>query len=264
MEKTVAIIDADSICYMGGPEDSIQAIIDKVNLKVEEIMHELNADFYLMVVSKGRYFRHDISKMTYKSNRKYTQQPWVKLIKEYLCVEYKAVNFDNVEADDICALLMGLPLCYNELIDNISIGEGEPVKKVLVAKDKDLLKSIPGRHLNFSKKLGEGEWGMEWVETSQVDAHSFVKSQCIIGDVSDGISGLYRKGEAFWKKLSAEVIPSWGDILQLYIADYGEAKGIYEFQKNYRLLHMLSNYEDFEREVGYIPQFPTFQRYVSI
>lgn len=262
MEKTVVIIDADSICYIGGKEDSLSTIIDNVNLKVEEILRETNADFYLMVVSKGRYFRHEVSKMSYKSNRKYDVQPWVKVIKEYLCVEHKAINFPNVEADDICSLLMGLPLAYNELIDNISVGEGEPVKKILVAKDKDLLQSIPGKHLNFSKKLSENEWGMEWIETSEGEADEFVRSQMIIGDASDCISGLYRKGVAYWKKISAEVIPSWGDILQLYIADYGESKGIYEFQKNYRLLHMLSSYDDFEREVGYIPELPIFQRAV--
>jgi hypothetical protein len=80
----------------------------------------------------------------------------------------------------------------------------------------------------------------------------------IIGDVSDGILGLYRKGEAYWKKISAEVVPSWGEILQLYIVDYGESKGIFEFQKNYRMLHMLSTDEDMLREVGYIPQLPEF------
>lgn len=79
-------------------------------------------------------------------------------------------------------------------------------------------------------------------------------------DNSDGISGLYRKGEAYWKKISAEVVPSWGEILQLYIVDYGESKGIFEFQKNFRLLHMLTTDEDMLREVGYVPTLPEFTK----
>jgi len=230
-----------------------------------------------LLVSKGKYFRHEISKSkeapegSYKSNRTYTTQPWVKTIKEYLIVKYKAVWYPNLEADDIAAWLMNQKLYLNTLIsgkeiidsyipDSSQLQSSEEVNKILVAKDKDLLYSIPGNHLNFSKKLGPEEWGMEWVETSEADAANFVKSQMIIGDVSDGISGLYRKGEAYWKKISVEVVPSWGEILQLYIVDYGESKGIFEFQKNYRLLHMLSTDEDMLREVGYIPQLPNFQK----
>lgn len=260
--KNLAIIDADSIAYLGGKEDSLQQILEKVDYKIQEILTETKADYYVLLVSKGKYFRHDISKSkeapegSYKANRSYLTQPWVKTIKEYLIVKYKAVWYPNLEADDISAWLM------NKKEFDVS---NQPelwgtINKILVAKDKDLLLSIPGRHLNFSKKLGPEEWGIEWVETSEADASNFVKSQMIIGDVSDGISGLYRKGEAYWKKISAEIVPSWGEILQLYIVDYGESKGIFEFQKNYRLLHMLTTDEDMLREVGYIPKLPEFTK----
>lgn len=273
----LAIIDADSLSYLGSKDDTLQQILEKVDNKIHEILVETKADYYVLLVSKGKYFRHEISKSkdapegSYKSNRTYTTQPWVKTIKEYLIVKYKAVWYPNLEADDIAAWLMNQKLYLNTLIsgkeiidnyipDSSQLQSSEEVNKILVAKDKDLLYSIPGKHLNFSKKLGPEEWGMEWVETSEADAANFVKSQMIIGDVSDGISGLYRKGEAYWKKISVEVVPSWGEILQLYIVDYGESKGIFEFQKNYRLLHMLSTDEDMLREVGYIPQLPNFQK----
>lgn len=273
----LAIIDADSLSYLGSKDDTLQQILEKVDNKIHEILVETKAYYYVLLVSKGKYFRHEISKSkealegSYKSNRTYITQPWVKTIKEYLIVKYKAVWYPNLEADDIAAWLMNQKLYLNTLIsgkeiidnyipDSSQLQSSEEVNKILVAKDKDLLYSIPGKHLNFSKKLGPEEWGMEWVETSEADAANFVKSQMIIGDVSDGISGLYRKGEAYWKKISVEVVPSWGEILQLYIVDYGESKGIFEFQKNYRLLHMLSTDEDMLREVGYIPQLPNFQK----
>ena len=258
----LVVIDADSLSYLGSKDDTLQQILEKVDNKIHEILVETKADYYVLLVSKGKYFRHEISKSkeapegSYKANRTYTTQPWVKTIKEYLIVKYKAVWYPNLEADDIAAWLMN-----KKEFDVSSQPELWGVfNKILVAKDKDLLYSIPGRHLNFSKKLGPEEWGMEWVETSEADAANFVKSQMIVGDVSDGISGLYRKGEAYWKKISVEVVPSWGEILQLYIVDYGESKGIFEFQKNYRLLHMLSTDEDMLREVGYIPQLPNFQK----
>ena len=277
----LAVIDADSLSYLGSKDDTLQQILEKVDNKIHEILVETKADYYVLLVSKGKYFRHEISKSkdapegSYKSNRTYTTQPWVKTIKEYLIVKYKAVWYPNLEADDIAAWLMAKKLYLNKsgadaehtfekidtfIPDSPYVKSSEEVNKILVARDKDLLYSIPGRHLNFSKKLGPEEWGMEWIETSEADASDFVKSQMIIGDVSDGISGLYRKGEAYWKKISVEVVPSWGEILQLYIVDYGESKGIFEFQKNYRLLHMLSTDEDMLREVGYIPQLPNFQK----
>ena len=74
----LAIIDADSIAYLGGKDDSLQQILEKVDYKIQEILTETNADYYVPLVSKGKYFRHDISKSkdapegSYKANRSYT------------------------------------------------------------------------------------------------------------------------------------------------------------------------------------------------
>ena len=76
----------------------------------------------------------------------------------------------------------------------------------------------------------------------------------VIGDVSDNIKGLKGKGEAWCKKnfkdLTVEKIRSL--VLYEYIKAYGESQGIYNFQQNYRLLHMLESDEDCMREVGYL------------
>jgi hypothetical protein len=34
--KNLAIIDSDSICYLGGKEDSLQQILEKVDYKIQE------------------------------------------------------------------------------------------------------------------------------------------------------------------------------------------------------------------------------------
>ena len=103
----LAIIDADSICYLGGKEDSLQQILEKVDNKIQEILTETKADYYILLVSKGKYFRHEISKSketpegSYKANRSYLSQPWVKTIKEYLIVKYKAIWYQNVNQNSL-------------------------------------------------------------------------------------------------------------------------------------------------------------------
>ena len=276
----LAIIDSDSIAYLGGKEDSLQQILEKVDNKIQEILLETKADYYVLLVSKGKYFRHEISKSkespegTYKANRTYGEQIWVKTIKEYLIAKYKAVWYPNLEADDVAVWLMNKTLyfhtdegiitdsnkCWNTILD---VPE---VNKILVAKDKDLLYSIPGKHLNFSKKLGQDTYGMEWVNTSEEEAANFKALQLLMGDSSDGVDALKGVGP----KKAQKIIDEWendsieGYILNRYIEYYNDAsKAIYEFQKNYRLLHMLSTNEDFMREVGYIPSLPEFQKVIK-
>lgn len=286
----LAIIDSDSIAYLGGKEDSLQQILEKVDNKIQEILLETKADYYVLLVSKGKYFRHEISKSreapegSYKANRSYLNQPWVKTIKEYLIAKYKAVWYPNLEADDIAAWLMnikiycGLPAYYSGEFKNILhtcdpnkpnevwLNSAEEVNKILVAKDKDLLYSIPGKHLNFSKKLGSDTWGMEWVSTSEEEAANFKALQLLMGDSSDGVDALKGVGP----KKAQKIIDEWendsieGYILNRYIEYYEDAsKAVYEFQKNYRLLHMLSADEDMLREVGYIPSLPEFQKVIK-
>lgn len=259
MNKTITLIDADSLCYLGKADDTLQQIIEKVDYKIQAILEETNADYYCLFVSQGKYFRHALKDKSeesgsYKSNRKYSNQNYNRVIKEYLIAQYSAVSSSLAEADDLIAYWM------NKKEWNVSEQTSlwGAINPIMAAVDKDLLKSIPGKHLNYNKKLSADEWGMEWIETSESDADTFKRMQMVVGDNSDGILGIRGRGIKYWEKLSSEVLPSWGEILQLYCVDYGTSQGIYEFQKNYRLLHLLETDEDWMREVGYIPELPTF------
>lgn len=274
MSKNICLIDADSLAYLGKSDDTLQQIIEKVDYKIQAILEETKADYYALFVSQGKYFRHVLKDKSeksgsYKSNRKYSNQNYNKVIKEYLIAQYGAISYNLCEADDIITWLMNKTLYLNSLIggkkvigiyvpDSFVLESSEEVNKIMAAIDKDLLQGIPGKHLNYNKKLGHDEWGMEWVETSEAEADNFKKMQMVVGDSSDGILALKGKGIKYWKKLSAEVVPSWGEILQLYCVDYGTSQGIYEFQKNYRLLHLLETDEDWLREVGHVPELPKF------
>lgn len=280
--KKVCLIDADSLAYLGTKEDTLPQILEKVDYKIQSILEETKADYYALFLSKGKYFRHNIkergeSSGTYKANRIYNNQNYNKVIKEYLQAQYDANVYPNVEADDIISywmnkkiavhtdeddiLLRGLFYSFeaNSSIDNVvDPSPHSDVNAILASIDKDLLQSIPGKHLNYNKKVGPEEWGMEWVETTEAEADDFIRMQMYVGDTSDGVSGIPRKGIKYYEKISEEVKPSWGDILLEYQVYYGQSQGIYEFQKNYRLLHLLDCDEDFMREVGYIPELPRF------
>lgn len=277
-KKNIVLVDADSLAFIGKSTDSIQDIILKVDEKINNILNICQADYYTLFVSQGKYFRHALKDSSeesgsYKSNRKYSNQNYNRVIKEYLIAQYGAVSYNLCEADDIMAWLMNKTLYLNSLIggkrvidtyvpDSPVLKSSEKVNKIMAAVDKDLLQSIPGKHLNYSKKLGTDEWGMEWIETSEDDAIKFKKMQLIVGDASDGVTGIPGKGIKYWENVvmkNTTVPPSMDTILVAYAAHYstvGEA--IYQFQKNYRLLHLLDCDEDYLREVGYIPTLPNF------
>jgi hypothetical protein len=271
--KNVVLIDSDSLAFIGKTDDTLQQIIEKADYKIQAILDETKADYYALFVSQGKYFRHALKDKSeesgsYKSNRKYSNQNYNRVIKEYLIAKYNAVSSSLVEADDLIAYWMNKKFYVNYLVggnykvdtfipDSFVLVNSEECNVILAAVDKDLLQSIPGKNLNYNKKQGD-EWGMEWVETSESNADNFKRMQMVVGDSSDGILALKGKGIKYWEKLSAETLPSWGEILQLYCVDYGTSRGIYEFQKNYRLLHLLDCDEDYLREVGYMPTLPNF------
>jgi hypothetical protein len=277
--KNITLIDADSLAYLGKTTDTLLQIIEKVDDKIQDILNETNANYYCLFISQGRYFRHNLKDSSeefgsYKSKRKYDSQIYKKVIKEYLIAEWGSISSPNVEADDLIAYWMNKPLYLNSLVggkkvidtyvpDSSVLESSEEVNKILAAVDKDLLQSIPGKHLNYSKKLGADEWGMEWVETSRADAFNFQRKQLIIGDASDGVSGIPGKGEKYWEKMLATMRNGLDSILIEYLVHYGQSQGIYEFQKNYRLLHLLDCDEDYLREVGYIPTLPNFKEVIK-
>lgn len=274
----IAIIDGDALTYHSS-KDSIHESIEIIDEKIQNIFIQTGATHYVLFISNSPYFRHQISS-EYKSNRNKYKIPlkWLKTLKKYLIEEWGAQSMDLTEADDLCSYWMNKDLCIADdgkieprevfvdaldycVVENLPQFEFESMEKVLCAVDKDLLQSIPGKHFNYTYKLEDKDnpnsvikgW---WVETSEAESDDFKRMQVVVGDVTDGVSGLKGKGIGFYEKISKEIKPSYGELLQLYCVEYGQAQGIFEFQKNYRLLHLLNTDEDFEREIGQLPELP--------
>ena len=274
----LAIIDGDALTYHSS-KDSIHESIEIIDEKIQNIFIQTGATHYVLFISNSPYFRHKISP-DYKSNRNKYKSPlkWLKTLKKYLVEQWGAQSMDLTEADDLCSYWMNKDLCIADdgkieprevfvdaldycAVENLPQFEFESMEKVLCAVDKDLLQSIPGKHFNYTYKLG-GKYNPNsvikgwWVETSEAESDDFKRMQVVVGDVTDGVSVLKGKGIKFYEKISKEIKPSYGELLQLYCVEYGQAQGIFEFQKNYRLLHLLNTDEDFEREIGQLPELP--------
>lgn len=273
MQKLL-LIDSDGLVYHSLRE-TVEESIQILNEKIQNMFEKTKATHYVMFISQGKYFRHNLYPEYKQSREKYRNNPsskWVKVLKQYLIAEWNAQWMDMCEADDLCSYF------YNKNIRTIK-GEStfyfagehdvldfEEVEKIICSPDKDLLQSIPGKHFNYSYKLEDKTdlnsvvkgW---WVETSINNASFFTWEQAVCGDVADGVKCLFGKGKAWVDKNFAG--KSLKEVQHLvfdeYMKEYGTEKGIYEFQKNYRLLHMLNCDEDFIREVGVLPKFPEIQ-----
>lgn len=114
----------------------------------------------------------------YKENRKGMEVPeGLDDIYEYVAKLPYTIIGSGIEADDIC-VRMGL--------------EGH----IVSALDKDVVYSVPYAY-NYGKK--------EWVETTAHERRLWFWTQCITGDSSDGLRGVYRVGAKGAEKLLADL-----------------------------------------------------------
>ena len=275
-DKVLALIDADGIAYHSSKE-TLEESIQVLNDKIQNIYEKTGATHAAFFISKGRYFRHNISQEYKLSRGKYpTKLLWLKTLKAYLEENYQANSMHLVESDDLCAYYMNKKNCLVDISTcetpedmpyALIYNNAEYFKNIILASpDKDLLQSIEGKHFNYTYKLEEKNnpesvikgW---WVETSEKEAEYFRWLQLLMGDATDGISGLsgigIKRAEEMlnWAVDNNRDFPEY--VLTRYISHHHSvSQGIYEFQKNYRLLHLLENNSDFMQEIGELPQLP--------
>jgi len=270
IDKTLALIDADSLCFQSSKE-TLKESIFTLNEKIQNIYEKTQCTHAAFFISKGKYFRHNID-TSYKSSRnKYTSPlKYLKTLKSYLEEEYQANWMENVEADDLINFWYSnkIPINY----EHGEIGEvlnlNYPNTKIICSPDKDLLQSIKGKHFNYTYKLEDKSnpdsliKGL-WVDNSGIKPYDeqFLWYQMLTGDSADGISGLHGVGPVTANAIIENAIKENSYLPEVILSRYithhrNVPKAIFEFQKNYRLLHLLSTNLDFEREIGKLPQLP--------
>lgn len=134
-----------------------------------------------LYITGSNNFRDQLATIKpYKGNRDPAHKPYYyKSIRRHLMNRWGAIKVDGYEADDALSMI-----AHEEGYD--------PERVVLVSIDKDL-RTVPGRHYNFKKKILE--------DVSHEEALVNFYRQLVTGDATDNIGGAYKAGPKLAEKI---------------------------------------------------------------
>jgi len=171
MTDRVVIVDADSIVYAacvvlddGVPASHAMNIIKR---SLTAIREATEADIFIPVIGGDNNFRYGVSE-DYKANRVAPVPEHLNAAQDYIVERWDAVRANGMEADDYVG------------ITNYAMKKTADV--VMVHIDKDL-NMLAGKHYNYKKD--------EWYDISDTEADRVFYTQCLVGDKSDNIKGLF-------------------------------------------------------------------------
>ena len=212
-ETNIALIDADSLCFMSS-RDTIEESIENINHRIDEILDETKCNQFILCLTGSRNFRYELYP-EYKANRKKkygTPLKYLKTLKAYLIEEYKAVLIQSLEADDIVAY-------YRDILN-----------ATICSPDKDVVKGLKGKHWNYQYKVIDKGLATEhlengrWLDTSQADADRFFAQQLLEGDVGDNIPGLTTRTQYMKDRFGLDNRQGVGEKTALKILDIIDEK----------------------------------------
>lgn len=177
--KSIILIDADSLCYIGNKCEEVEQAYDKVDEALSNIISTSEASHYSIFVEKpfNNSFRKKIVK-SYKKSRANKELPkFYNEIKEYLLGSWNALGINGYESDDVI------------VSHYFKIKKEYPFTDVMIATmDKDL-KQLPIKMFDtYYQRFGNV------YEISENEANYNFWLQMIMGDVVDSISGVKGKG----------------------------------------------------------------------
>lgn len=225
----LAIIDADSYVYKAAcncnllyqlPEGlyieaySLNAGLNWFQSTIQELCINAGCDEYILVLGTGTQDFRRVINPNYKANRKKQKRP-IMLDKVREEIKKSCTNYQipMLEADDVCRIL------------------SEQYKdSIIISIDKDL-RTIPGRSYDsFHNKI-------RYISPIQAEAN--FKRQLLMGDSTDGYSGLPGVGPKTADKLLASGI-TIEDIAQMYL---DKGLGIEDFEMVYNMAKIIGNNE---------------------
>lgn len=177
--KKIILIDADSLCYIGGSCEEVEQAYDKVDNAISNIVSTSEVSHYMVLIEKpyNNNFRKKIVS-SYKIGRKDKEPPeFYKEIKDYIVLNWSGYGLGGYETDDVIISLWS------------KIKKDYPFTEVLIAStDKDL-KQYPITFFDtYYTRFGEV------TEISDEEAQYNLWRQVIMGDSTDSISGVKGKG----------------------------------------------------------------------
>lgn len=149
-------------CAAASEETDMEICLLRLDRAVREVLYVTESDTYEIFLSGEDNFRYKIFP-EYKAHRKDVVKPkWLQQCREYLITNWNARMAHGCEADDL-------------------LGCAQTEDTIICSIDKDLLQ-IPGRHYNFVKN--------EFTDVSEIAGLKNFYTQLLMGDASDGISGV--------------------------------------------------------------------------
>ena len=192
--------EQDGCIWTINVEEATQSAIEQIR-DIQSATDTKSVEAYF---TSGRNFRYEVYPM-YKGNRAKTRYPTgISQVKDELHKMYPGEICTEYEADDIVVMLK----------------RTQPKKYVLAAIDKDVYKSVQGKHYNY---YYSAKYGIEpkWVETEAKDAYQFPYLQTLMGDSTDNIRGCPGIGpKKAEKALAGLVTPCdmWRAVVSLFIS----------------------------------------------
>jgi hypothetical protein len=175
----IILIDADSLCYIGGSCEEVDQAYDKVDEALSNIIGKSSASHYVIFAERpyNNLFRKKIVN-SYKIGRANKELPkFYKDIKEYLIGSWNAYGIQGYESDDV------IISTWRKLSDEY------PFTEILVAgMDKDLKQYPITLFDTYYRRFGEVS------KISESEANYNLWLQVIMGDSTDSISGIKGKG----------------------------------------------------------------------
>ena len=228
MKEKIALIDGDSLIYYEMGKPTLEEALNSLDGRINQMIQQTGATKYAGFLTQGRCFRYAAAKTKpYKGNRKYGDKPIIfPAIKEYLRQEWGFTSIPELEADDLVSI-------YHD-----------PLNTVICSPDKDVLYQNKGIHYNYGKA--------EMIVVDENEATTFLWKQMLMGDSTDGITGIPKVGEktadTWLKDVTTTNMPTF--VLNKYIEKFGDHEGISKFAETFKLVYILKSEEDVLRETG--------------
>lgn len=248
MQENNIIIDGDFILWkvvptMKDSEDkTLEETLDLLDwYLINKIFIPTNAKSYIGFLGGKGNFRKDITS-SYKADRTYEYPNYFKETKQYMIDKWNFIKVDEIEAEDAVGITL---FKYQD--------------SLIVCEDHDLLQ-LPGIQYNPTKAI--------FLDISIEESEYNFWKQMLTGCSTDKVKGIPKMGEVRATKIlnnSVNTLWEWEEykfyrfvVLENYISYFGEYNGVEEFYKNYRLLKILREKDDF-----IIPNFIEINREVT-
>jgi len=192
-----ALIDSDIFCYeFGACTDaeykplSWPLVQSRIQGRLSGILEAVDASSYQLYLTSTDKSNFRIERATvrpYKGHRETEKPYWYKRIREFLIAHRRAEDVSGWEADDQLSIeqCLNTQVCVQQALEGCTFTE-----TVICSRDKDL-NMVPGWH--YSWGAGNQKEKPLW-NVSELDGLRSFYCQCLTGDPTDNILGLYGVG----------------------------------------------------------------------